>query len=193
MREFPGIMKRFFPTSLALLLIIGSFGHAFAATLCAQMVGADCCAAMQSRHSPVTAHSQPVDLSFESNEEDVSTAECERSHRATTETTIIPTAGLMVDNLSSGGSQAEIIDAAKVDMPPDGCSLCARHLDDKNAPALSSNLLNESKGDKSPAITAAFRFVSRSGLTVAQIDLPSENAPPINATRRHILINVFLI
>src|SRR5712692_1535770 len=36
-------MKRLFPTSLALLLVMGSLGHAFAAAFCPRMLGHDYC------------------------------------------------------------------------------------------------------------------------------------------------------
>src|SRR6266699_5074806 len=35
--------KRFFPTSLALLLVVGSLGHVFAAAFCPHRPGHDCC------------------------------------------------------------------------------------------------------------------------------------------------------
>jgi len=50
-------MKRFFPTSLALRLVIGSLGHVIAAAFCPPMFGHQCCLAKTSGDShPAKSH-----------------------------------------------------------------------------------------------------------------------------------------
>src|SRR5882672_6211961 len=51
-------MKRLFPTSLALLLVMGSLGHVFAAALCPRSPGRECCFAnaFKQTHDSLQSH-----------------------------------------------------------------------------------------------------------------------------------------
>src|SRR6266542_4770801 len=60
-------MKRFFPASLALLLVIGSLGHVFAATFCPRMLGHDCCLAKTSADlHPAQSHQHMHTMAMDS-------------------------------------------------------------------------------------------------------------------------------
>src|SRR5947207_12516999 len=58
-------MKRLFPSGLALLLVMGSLGHVFAAAFCPRVLGRACCLAKVAVHthdaSSSAMHSMPMD------------------------------------------------------------------------------------------------------------------------------------
>src|SRR3981081_3237403 len=62
-------MKRLIPTGLALLLVVGSLGHVFAAAFCPRSQGRECCAAKTSKqkhdssscHHDMSAPAMPMD------------------------------------------------------------------------------------------------------------------------------------
>src|SRR5260370_4138384 len=49
-------MKRLFPTSLALLLVMATLGHVLAAAFCPRGAGRECCFAKTHKHSSSTLH-----------------------------------------------------------------------------------------------------------------------------------------
>lgn len=85
------------------------------------------------------------------------------------------------------------LDADKIDAPTDPCSHCASHSENHRTPGLSASVSGEAQKVRGIGPLAIVRFASRAELTVAQIGLPREHAPPVKSIPLNILLNVFLI
>src|ERR1700730_13261000 len=128
-------MKRFFPTSLALLLVMGSLGHVFAAAFCPRSLGRECCFAnisnhphgSSSSHQDMTAHCMPMD--------DMSMDDM----------AIDETAAVQESNPFTPPVVDEEVLAGSFDRPVDACWHCMSHLGILNAPASVVTVQDESR------------------------------------------------
>jgi hypothetical protein len=175
-------MKRFFPTGLALLLVMGSLGHVFAAALCPRSLGRECCFAnisihphgSSSSHQDVAAHCMPMDGMSMDNMAIDDTGAVEESNPFTP----------VVDEKVLAGS---------FDRPVEACWHCMSHSGILNAPASVVTGPDESRKTVDSVALPVSSFLVPSLTTVAMNGSPREHAPPGTSAPRHILISVFLI
>ena len=187
-------MKRFSPTSLALLLVMGSLGHVFAAVFCPRMLGHDCCLTKTSSHQhasqanqhmhrmamdALTNDSMPMDgndmQGMIMDDEGLRSAPV-----ATNKGALLPTSEILVT-------------ANTLELPMDTCSHCMSHSGITNAPVSSVSVQDQSNKDHGSVLLPVSKFLTRPAMTLTQIELPKEHAPPGSSAPRHILISVFLI
>jgi len=83
--------------------------------------------------------------------------------------------------------------ANKFDQPFEACGHCVSHSGVPNAPVSSVRISGQSGKDVAYALSPVSRFLVRPPLTIAQLGLPREHAPPGTIVPRNILISVFLI
>lgn len=176
-------MKRFFPTSLALLLVMGSLGHVVAAALCPRSLGRECCLAKTSNHThdslssrqDASVHCMPMDgMSMDDMAQPV-TAAVEVSNRFTPP---------VVD---------EEVSAGTLEQPVGSCPHCMLHSGLSNAPASFVTTPDESRKTVDSVPMPVSSFLTPSLTTVKQNRSSREHAPPGSSAPRHILNSVFLI
>jgi hypothetical protein len=199
-------MKRFFPTSLAMLLVMASFGHVLAAAFCPRALGRECCfsKATHHGHSPSSSHvnqgaghmhmdGMAMDGNMDGmNMDDMAMGDTSMDHAAmadmasdaATVDISIPPPRLAV------GEEAL---ANRFDQPLQSCAHCLGHSGNINAPISSVSVPNQSNKDIGPVPLPASSILARRSMTVAQVGLPREHAPPGSSAPRHVLLNVFLI
>jgi hypothetical protein len=184
-------MKRFFPTSLALLLVIGSLGNVFAAAFCPRTVGHDCCFAQTSSHNHAAQAGQHrhsmamVGMSDES-----MPMEGHDMQDMLMDDADVPTDSSF-DSLQLSNSE-DLVATNKIEAPAESCTHCMSHSGFANAP-ISSVSMADSYRDHGSVPLLVSRLLVRPSMTHAQIGLPREHAPPGTSVTRHILISVFLI
>jgi hypothetical protein len=191
-------MKRLFPSGLALLLVIGSLGHVFAAAFCPRVLGRGCCLAKTAVHlhdaSSSAMHSMPMNgMSMDEMAMGKSPADD------------MAVDGMLMDHIAMSGGGSDLMStpssppvedyarAGKVEQPVETCSHCLSHSGLLNAPLSSVSAPDQSSRVLGSVLLPVSRFLVRSAMTVAQSGLPGEHAPPGSRAARHILINVFLI
>jgi len=195
-------MRRLFPSGLALLLVIGSLGHVFAAAFCPRVLGRACCLAKVAVHthdaSSSPMHSMPMD--------DMSMDGMPMDGMAVDEmaTDDVALDGIAMGHVVMSGGDMDLMPAtssqlaedyalaSRVEQPVETCSHCLSHSGILNAPLSSVSTPDQSNRDL-PIPLPISRFRARSAVTVAQSGLPDEHAPPGSSAARHILISVFLI
>jgi hypothetical protein len=176
-------MKRFFPTSLTLLLVMGSLGHVFAAAFCPRSLGGECCFATASKHTHDSSSSY----------QDMAT-HC------------MPMDGMPMDDLAMDDTSAvevskpftlPVVDdevlASRFDRPIEYCAHCMSHSGFPNAPASFVTIPDESRKAVDSVPLPVSSFLAPSLTTVTQNGSPKQHAPPGTSAPRHILISVFLI
>jgi hypothetical protein len=177
-------MKRFFSTSLALLLVMGSLGHAFAAAFCPGSLARECCAAKTSNqkhdssscHHDMTAQAKPMD--------DMSMDDMAM------QATSVETPNLSPQPIVDARVPADM-PANKLEQPDQFCAHCWSHSGGSNAPASFVTVQDESRKavDSAPLPVSSFRSLT----PARQNGSPREHAPPRTSVPRRILISVFLI
>jgi hypothetical protein len=191
-------MKRLFPSGLALLLVMGSLGHVFAAAFCPRVLGRACCLAKTAVHtheaSSSAIHSMPMDGMT-----------MHEMAMEKTATDIMVVDGMAMDHMAMSGGGMDLMSttsspltedyacAGRVEQPVETCSHCLSHSGILNAPLSSVSAPDQSNRDLGSVLLPVSRFLVRSAMTVAQSGLPREHAPPGTNAARHILISVFLI
>jgi len=83
--------------------------------------------------------------------------------------------------------------ASKFDQPVEPCAHCVGHSGVANAPVSFVSVSGQSGKDVGPVLLPVSRLLVRPNVTLVQIGLPREHAPPGTNAPRHILISVFLI
>jgi len=83
--------------------------------------------------------------------------------------------------------------ANKLDQPFESCAHCVSHSGVASAPVSFVSVSVQSGKDVGPVLLPVSRFLVRPPLTLAQVGIPKEHAPPGTSAPRHILISVFLI
>jgi hypothetical protein len=181
-------MKRLFTISLALLLVMTSLGHAFAAVFCPYAFGRGCCFSKAPGHP----HALP------SGSENTAMQELAMDSMSMV--------GMVINDTGSDSSAMKIMpamsylpvaeDAAlanKVEPPIETCTHCLSHSGVLNALVSSVSVPDQSHKDFGSLRLPLSKLLVRAATTLAQIGLPKEHAPPVSSAPRHILISVFLI
>ncbi len=199
-------MKRLFPTTLALLLVMASFGHLLAASFCPRTFGRECCIAKTADHTHCPSSS---DLNQAADD----------MHAADMHVHAMPMDGMNMDNMSTAdmamdqnGMDVAVMDDLIADLslpsrsasgeedvanefrqPIAACAHCLAHSGIVNAPISSANVADQSNKGLGSVVLSVSRFFARPALALTQVGLPREHAPPNSSAPRHLLISVFLI
>lgn len=187
-------MKRFFPTSLALLLVMGSLGHVFAAAFCPRMLGHDCCLPKTSSDQ----HASRSDHHMHGMAMDAMSHESMPMDGSDMQDMIMDDEGLRSAPLATNDgallfTSEVIVPANTLELPNDTCGHCLSHSGITNAPVSSVSVPDQSNRDHGSVVLPVSKFLARPTMTQAQIGLPREHAPPGSTAPRHILISVFQI
>lgn len=187
-------MKRFLPTTLALLLVMGSLGHVFAAMFCPRMSGHDCClkvARHESHRAGIHEHMHGMDMDGMS----------EASAMDGREMPDMPNIVADVANRDSHATEempqmataSGFVLANKLGPPEEACSHCLGHLGFPNAPITSASGADQTNKGFRVVTSSVSKFLVGPSLTLERIGLPEEHAPPVALVPRYVLINLFLI
>jgi hypothetical protein len=187
-------MKRFFPTSLALLLVMGSLGHVFAAAFCPRMSARDCCLTKTANsHGSSQSHQHMHGMAMDSMANETMQMDDSNTEDMVMDDGDLPASSTDWDDLSVLSGIEELVPASRLELPTDTCTHCLSHSGAQNAPVSSVSVPDQSRKDLGSVPLPVSRFLTRPMTTLAQIGLPREHAPPGNSAPRHILLNVFLI
>jgi hypothetical protein len=195
-------MKRLFPTSLALLLVMSSLGHVFAAAFCPRILGRECCFGKTHSHlhsssssrENMAVHDMDMDgMSMDGmNMDDMAMADASMDHMATNDMKIDVATVDMFIPVSPHAFTEEAV-ANKFDQPVGSCPHCLGHSGIVNAPASFVSVSDQSGKEIGSVLLAVPGCLIRPAISLAQIGLPREHAPPGKSAPRYILISVFLI
>jgi hypothetical protein len=186
-------MKRFFPTSLALLLVMGSLGHVFAAALCPRMLGHDCCLARTSSDlNPAQSHQHMHGMSMDSMTDESMPMDGDDMQDMVMDDADFPPVS-SIDEAAQFSNSEELVPTNKLEAPVESCTHCMSHSGVPNAPISSVSVADRSNKDFGSVPLPVSRFLVRPSMTLARIGLPKEHAPPGGTAPRYILISVFLI
>lgn len=187
-------MKRLFPISLALLLVMGSFGNVFAAAFCPRLAGRECCLSKAPNHT----HESPSchgDMTADAQETpDMKMAGMDMDHRDMTMREDIEVIGADEISITPPQPLADL-DAAisGVEQLFETCAHCLSHSGILNGRASFLSAADQSSKDSGSVLLPVSKLFSASSITLLHTGLPMKHAPPGNRTPRHILISVFLI
>jgi hypothetical protein len=186
-------MKRFFPTSLALLLVMGSLGHVFAAAFCPRMLGHNCCLAKTSGNlDSMQSHRHIHGMVMDGTTTESMAMDGDVMQGMVMNDADVPRP-TSIGEVTLVSNPEELVATNKLELPIEACRHCMSHSGAPNAPISSVTVPDQSKKDFGSIPLPVSRFLVRPSITLAQIGLPREHAPPGTSTPRHILINVFLI
>jgi len=186
-------MKRLFPTTLALLLVISSLGHAFAAAFCPHALRRECCFAKARSHTHALPSSHEItamptddmhgmqmdDMAMDGMVMSDSGTDCSKAK------------GMSVISYLAVADDNSL--ANKVEKPVETCTHCLSHSGIFNAPISSVSVPDQSNKDLGSVPLPVSRFLVPAATMLAQIGPPRDHAPPGSSAPRYILINVFLI
>ena len=200
-------MKRLFPTSLALLLVMASLGHVLAAAFCPRDLGHECCFARSARHTHSSSSSHENVAVHEMHTDGMSmdgmNMNCMNMGDMPMDATSMDrmemndmeidaaTVGLSISFSPSAFTEQAV--ANKLDQPVESCAHCLGHSGIANAPVSFVSGSNGSGKEIESVLLPVSTFLNRPAITPAQIGIPREHAPPGTRAPRHILISVFLI
>lgn len=200
-------MKRLFPTSLALLLVMASLGNVLAAGFCPRALGRESCFAKTahhahssfSSHENMAGHDMHMDgMSMDSmkmenmNMGDMPMDATSRDHIGMNDMEIDPaTVDLSIPFSPPAFTEQGVVN--KLHQPVESCAHCLGHSGKANAPVSFVSGSNESGKKIASVLSPVSKFLNRPAIAPAQIGLPEEHAPPGRSASRHILISVFLI
>ena len=187
-------MKRLFPTSLALLLVMGSLGHVFAAAFCPRMLGRECCLTKTAtgQHRAVS-HQQMQGMTMDNMADESMSMNGGDMQGMTMDDADVPSSTLAGDEIPVASTSGELAQANKVELPVDACTHCMNHSGIQNAPVSSVSVPDQSNKGLGSVLLPVSRFLAQPAMTLAQIGLPREHEPPGSSAPRYILISVFLI
>ena len=194
-------MKRLFPTSLALLLVMASLGHVLAAAFCPRALGRECCFAKTAHHTHSSSSGHENMAVHDMNMEGMSMDSMNMGDMPMDATSMdrmgmndmeIRAATVAFSIAFSPPAFTEQV-ANKLDHPVESCAHCLGHSGIVNAPVSFVSGSNESGKEIEYVLLPVAKFLNRAAIAPAQIGLPGEHAPPGSRAPRHILISVFLI
>jgi hypothetical protein len=184
------------------MLVMSTSGQVFAAAFCPRASGHECCFAQtvshthssSSSHESMAMHDMHVDnMSMDDmNIGKMAMADTSMDHMAMNDMTI----GAATVNVSiplSPPASSEQAVANRFDQPFESCAHCVGHSGVANAPVSFVSVSGQSGKDVGPVLLPVSRFLVRPPLTLAQIGIPREHAPPGTSAPIHILFSVFLI
>ena len=179
------------------MLVMSTSGQVFAAAFCPRASGHECCFAQtvshthssSSRHENMTVHDMRMDGM---NMDNMAMADPSMDHTAMNDMTFgAATVDMSTALLPPAFSEPGV--ANKFDQPFESCAHCVGHSGIANAPVSFVSVSGQPGKDVGPVLLPVSRFLVRPSLTLAQVGLPREHAPPGTSAPRHILISVFLI
>jgi len=97
------------------------------------------------------------------------------------------------DEVALLSSSEELVQANSLELPIEACTHCMMHSGAQNSPISSVSVPDQSNKDIDSVPLPVSRFLTRPAMTLAQLGLPREHAPPGSSAPRHILNNVFLL
>jgi hypothetical protein len=184
--------RQSFLIALALLLIMSSLGHVFAAAFCPRMQGRECCFVKTMTHRENSSCSTHEDKTMDGMPMD---------HMAMHGThDMLTMDGMVMDEMvaddisprSTNSVYAGLVEDA-LEQPFEPCPHCLTHSGFANAPVSSMNVPDESRKAVDSVPLPTFRFPASPVITSASNRLPREHAPPGMSAPRNILNSVFLI
>jgi len=186
-------MKRLFPINLALLLVIGSLGQAFAAAFCPHALGRECCFAKASDHTHAVPSSHeitamPMDDMHGMHMDDMAMDGMVMPDSGTDCSEMKSMSGIVYLAVADNNSLAN-----EVEKPVETCTHCLSHSGIFNAPISSVSVPDQANKDLDSVPLPVSRFLVPAATMLAQIGPPRDHAPPGSSAPRYILINVFLI
>jgi len=98
-----------------------------------------------------------------------------------------------IDEAAQLSTSEGLVPTNKLELPIEACTHCMSHSGVQNAPISSVSVLDQSNKDLGSVPLPVSRFLVRPSMTLAQIGLPREHAPPGSSAPRHILFSIFLI
>jgi hypothetical protein len=98
-----------------------------------------------------------------------------------------------LDDAPQLSNSEELVSTSTLEPPIEVCTHCVSHSGIPNAPISSVSVADQSNKDFGSLPLPVSRFLVRPVMTLAQIGLPREHAPPGTRAPRYILISVFLI
>ena len=176
-------MKRFFPTTVALLLVMGSLGHVLAASLCPRSLGRECCFAKTSKPKHDSSCSHP----------DMPMRLMSMDSMSMDDMVMEDTAPLEVPNPFAPPVVVEEVLANAFEQPAELCAHCLAHSGIPNTPASFVATQDESGKAVDSVPSPVSNFLAPSLNAISQHGSPREHAPPGTSAPRHVLISVFLI
>ena len=192
-------MVRLFPTSLAVLLVISSLGHAFAAVFCPHPMGRECCFAKAPDHTHATSHQNAAMLDTPMGSMQMDDMHGVQMNEMAIDDMAMPDRGTdgstmkgmsAISYLPVGDNESL---ANRIGQPMESCPHCLSHSGILNAPISSLSLPDQSSKDLGLVPLLVSRFLIPAATTLAQIGPPRDHAPPGSSAPLYILINVFLI
>lgn len=186
-------MKRLFPSSLALLLVMGSLGHVLAAAFCPRMLGHDCCLAKTSSNlNPAQSHQHMHSMAMDGMTAESMSMDGDGMPDMVMDDGDVPPLS-SIDDATKLSNSEELVPTNKLELPIGACTHCMSHSGVPNAPISSVSVADQSDKDFASVSMPVSRFLIRPSMTLAQIGLPRDHAPPATNGPRYILISVFLI
>jgi len=195
-------MKRLLFSSLALLLVMSSVGQVFAAAFCPRASGHECCFTQKvsnthsssSNHENMAAHHVHMDgMSMDDmSRDDMTTPDASMCHATISDTTRGAAIADMPKPVNTPVPNPETV-ANRFDQPFQTCAHCVSHSAPANAPVSFVTASGQSGKDVGLVLLPVSRFDVRPPITIAQVGLTREHAPPGTSVPRNILISVFLI
>jgi hypothetical protein len=181
-------MKCLLPSGLALLLMVSSLGHVFAAAICPRGLGHECCFAETANHTR-NSSSPHEDMSMHDMSMDCSSMDPAATNKRMTKD--MTSADMSTPFLQPVVDEKAV--ANTFEQPVELCTHCLIYSDPLNAPVPFVSIPDQSgKGVWSIPLPVS-RCLIRPAITLPQIGLARGNAPPGTRASRHILISVFLI
>lgn len=216
-------MKRLFPTSLGLLLVVGTCAHLFAATLCPRGLGGVCCFAKIHKHTSLSKNMAMHDMHMDGmsmdgmNMDDMAMHAASMDHMAMNDMSMdgmnmddMPMDAASMDHMAVNDMaiEGDIVDISSTfppaslsgevvantcGQPVESCAHCFGHSGNQNVPVSSLSVSDQSNRDLGSVPLPVSRFLARPAMTLARIGLPRDHAPPGSSAPRYILVHVFLI
>jgi hypothetical protein len=172
---------------------MGSLGHVFAAAFCPRMLGHDCCLKRASNDpQSIQSHRHMHSMAMDSMTDETMPMEAGDMRDMMMDDADVPPPS-SIDEATQLSSAEELVPTNKLELPVETCPHCMSHSGVPNAPMSSVSVPNQSNRDFGSLPLPVSRFLVRPSMTLAQIGLPREHAPPGTKAPRHILISVFLI
>ena len=183
------------------MLVMTSFAHVLAGPFCPRALGRECCFARTTHQthcqSSSDVHHAVADMHLEGmsmdsmNQDDMSISHTSLNHNDMDHTVIdAVTADL---SLHSDDAQGGETVTNTFEQPVESCAHCLGHSGIINAPISLVVMPDQSNKGLGSVPLLVSRFPGRPAITLAQIGLPREHAPPGGSAPRRLLINVFLI
>jgi len=195
-------MKRLSLSSLALMLVLSTSGQVFAAAFCPRASGHECCFAQTVRHTPSSSSSHESMAMHDRhmngmamdnmNMDNMAMTDTSMDHMAMSDSMIGAATFDMFTPMSPPAFSDQVV-ASKFNQPVEPCAHCMGHSGVANAPVSFVTVPGQSGKDVGSVLLPVSRFLVRPNVTLVQIGLPREHAPPGTSAPRHILISVFLI